>query len=203
MSRDDIVTAPTGGKKRPHNRTLNRTSSSSPNSARSSPSPTSATNGPTTSFADKYPGQTFHDWLFDTDQHEIPFQAFQNARKEINEAEYTAAAIATFITHSGIAQYTHIAAEPRKEALRFSNPQSHKSFDDYVSRIKEICEEATDQVSDNRPVIAQALLDNDLHAYEQAIRNAVASNLRVTAVITNPTETIEQLARTRPDLYPM
>ena len=157
----------------------------------------------TYSFADKSPGLTFHDWLFDTDQHEIPFQAFQNARKEINEAEYTAAAIATFITHSGIEQYTHIAAEPRKEALRFSNPESHKSFDDYVSRIKEICEEATDQVSDNQPVITQALLDNDLHAYEQAIRNAVASNRRVTAVITSPTETIEQLARTRPDLYPM
>ena len=154
----------------------------------------------TYSFADKYPGQTFHDWLFDTDQHEIPFQAFQNARKEINEAEYTAAAIATFITHSGIEQYTHIAAEPRKEALRFSNPGHQKSFDDYVSRIKEICEEATDQVSNNRPVIAQALLDNNLHAYEQAIRNAVASNRRVTAVITNPTETIEQLARTRPEL---
>ena len=69
----------------------------------------------------------------------------------------------------GIEKYNRIAAEPRKEALRFSNPERHKSFDDYVSRIKEICEEATDQVSDNRPVIAQALLDNDLHAYEQAI----------------------------------
>ena len=67
-------------------------------------------------------------------------------------------------------------------------------------RIKKICEEATDQVSDNRPVIAQALLDNNLHAYEQAIRNAVASNLKVTAIITNPTETIEQLERTRPEL---
>ncbi len=154
----------------------------------------------TYAFADKSPGLTFHDWLFDTDQHEIPFQAFQNARKEINEAEHTAAAIATFITHFGIEKYNRIAAEPRKEALRFSNPERHKSFDDYVRRIKEICEEATDQVSDNRPVIAQALLDNDLHAYEQAIRNAVASNLRVTAVITNPTETIEQLARTRPEL---
>ena len=154
----------------------------------------------TYSFADKSPGLTFHAWLFDTNQHEKPFQAFQNARKEINEAEHTAAAIATFITHSGIEKYTRIAAEPRKEALRFSNPERHKSFDDYVSRIKEICEEATDHVSDNQLVIAQALLDNDLHAYEQAIRNAVASNLRVTAVITSPTETIEQLEQTRPEL---
>ena len=69
-----------------------------------------------------------------------------------------------------------------------------------MSRIKEICEEVTNQVSDNQPVIAQALLDNDLHAYRQAIRNAVASNRKVTAVITNPTETIEQLERTRPEL---
>ena len=100
----------------------------------------------------------------------------------------------------GFTQYISIAAEPRKEALRFSNPECHKSFDDYVSRIKEICEEVTNQVSDNQPVIAQALLDNDLHAYRQAIRNAVASNRKVTAVITNPTETIEQLERTRPEL---
>ena len=35
---------------------------------------------------------------------------------------------------------------------------------------------------------------------EQAIRNTVASNRRVTAVITNPTETIEQLERTSPEL---
>ena len=152
------------------------------------------------SFDDKSPGMPFHAWLFDIHQHEKPIQAFQNARKEINEVEYTAAAIAKFITRSGMEKYTRIAAEPRKEALRFSNPERQKSFDDYVSRIKEICEEATDHVSDNQPVIAQALLDNDLHAYEQAIRNAVASNLRVTAVITSPTQTIEQLAQTRPEL---
>ena len=157
----------------------------------------------TYSFADKSPGLTFHTWLFDTNQHERPFQAFQNARKEIDEAEYTAAAIAIFITHSGIEKYTRIAAEPRKEALRFSNPERHKSFDDYVMRIKEICEEAITSLSDNQPVIAQALLDNNSKVYGQAIHTIVTSELRVIAVTTGPTTTIENLKHTRHDLYPM
>ena len=98
---------------------------------------------------------------------------------------------------------TRIAAEPREEALRFSSPERHKSFDDYVMRIKEICEEAITSLSDNQTVIAQALLDNNSPVYGQAIHNIVTSDLRVIAVTTSPTTTTENLKHTRPALYPM
>ena len=70
-------------------------------------------------------------------------------------------------------------------------------------RIKEICEEAITSLSDNQPVIAQALLDNNSQVYGQAIHNIVTSDLRIIAVTTDPTTTIENLKHTRPNLYPM
>ena len=157
----------------------------------------------TNTFARNFTRLSFHTWLFDTKMHEKPFEAFQNAREEINEPEYTAATIARFITQPSKKRYTSIAAEPREEALRFSNPERQGSFDDYVMRIKEICEEAITSLSDNQPVIAQALLDNNSQVYGQAIHTIVTSDLRVIAVTTDPTTTIENLKQTRPDLYPM
>ena len=72
-----------------------------------------------------------------------------------------------------------------------------------MMRIKEICEEAITSLSDNQPVIAQALLDNNSPVYGQAIHTIVTSDLRVIAVTTNPTTTIKNLKHTRPDLYAM